>query len=233
MPRLVAHRGDWIYLRGPNGCGKSSLLKAVAGLWPYGEGRVALAKGARMFFAGQEPDLPDRLTLKELVTYPDGAEACDDLDGRGRARRASASAVHLASSTTSCTRAGTGATCSPAGRSSGWSWRGSCCRSPTSCFWTRRPRRSTPNAATDFHLALRERLPDATIVAVLHADDDPDATPTASRSTTWFSTSRTGSASVRLVALRRFDRASRRGVTRRPKEIAIKTRDAAARSSPE
>ena len=37
-----------------------------------------------------------------------------------------------------------------------------------------------PDAATDFHLALRERLPHATVVAVLHAETsptDPDGEP--------------------------------------------------------
>ena len=36
------------------------------------------------------------------------------------------------------------------------------------------------DAATDFHLALRTRLPDATIIAVLHAEmipTDPDGEP--------------------------------------------------------
>jgi ABC-type uncharacterized transport system fused permease/ATPase subunit len=36
------------------------------------------------------------------------------------------------------------------------------------------------NAAMDFHLALRERLPDAAILAVLHSDSvptDPDGEP--------------------------------------------------------
>ena len=73
VPHLTLMPGDRMYLSGQNGCGKSSLLKAVAGLWPYGAGRVTLASGARLFFAGQEADVPDRLTLKALVAYPDHA----------------------------------------------------------------------------------------------------------------------------------------------------------------
>lgn len=79
VPRLDVRAGDWIYFRGQNGCGKSSVLKAVAGLWPYGSGRIAKSANARLFFAGQEPDLPDRLSLKELICYPDGNTAFDDI----------------------------------------------------------------------------------------------------------------------------------------------------------
>ena len=179
VKRLVAHRGDWIYVRGPNGCGKSSLLKAVAGLWPYGWGRVALAKGARIFFAGQEPDLPDRLTLKELVTYPDGAEACDDLTV----------AEALA-------RVGLGAFIRELGDElhQGRNWRDVLSggqkqrlilariliQKPDILLLDEATSALDPDAATDFHVALRERLPDATIVAVLHAETiptDPDGQP--------------------------------------------------------
>ncbi|CAN0583854.1 unnamed protein product, partial [Ectocarpus sp. 12 AP-2014] len=79
VPQLNMHPGDRVFLRGQNGCGKSSLLKAVAGLWPYGEGRVAMRDGADMFFAGQEPDIPDRLSLKALVTYPAYPEGQSDI----------------------------------------------------------------------------------------------------------------------------------------------------------
>ena len=71
--------GEWAYLSGCNGCGKSSLLKAVAGIWPYGEGEIVLGGGARLFFAGQEPDLPDRLSLKALIAYPSLVQTLDDL----------------------------------------------------------------------------------------------------------------------------------------------------------
>ncbi|HPV87253.1 MAG TPA: phosphoglycerate kinase, partial [Caldisericia bacterium] len=37
VPGLRLYPGERIYLDGQNGCGKSSLLKAVAGLWPYGQ----------------------------------------------------------------------------------------------------------------------------------------------------------------------------------------------------
>ncbi len=72
-------QGSWSYVAGQNGCGKSSLMKAIAGLWPYGGGTIAHPEGARRFFAGQDPDLPDRLTLRELVCYPHDADAFSDL----------------------------------------------------------------------------------------------------------------------------------------------------------
>ncbi|MEM6548770.1 MAG: ATP-binding cassette domain-containing protein [Pseudomonadota bacterium] len=71
--------GHWTYVRGQNGCGKSSLMKAIAGLWPYGEGLFAYPAGETVFFAGQDPDLPERLTLKELVCYPHFGDAYSDL----------------------------------------------------------------------------------------------------------------------------------------------------------
>lgn len=80
VPHLSLRPGQWAYVRGHNGCGKSSLLKAIVGLWPYGSGDVAHPEGATAFFAGQDPDLPGRLTLKELVAYPDFAEAHSDVD---------------------------------------------------------------------------------------------------------------------------------------------------------
>ena len=76
---LTFRPGAWVYVRGQNGCGKSSLLKAVAGLWPYGAGEIALGRGQHCFFAGQDPDLPERLTLRELVCYPHFVEDYDDL----------------------------------------------------------------------------------------------------------------------------------------------------------
>ena len=79
LPRLVLRQGDRLHISGPSGCGKSSLLNAIAGLWPYGEGGVAIATGARVFLAAQEADLPDHLTLKQLVAYPRRAEEFDAL----------------------------------------------------------------------------------------------------------------------------------------------------------
>jgi vitamin B12/bleomycin/antimicrobial peptide transport system ATP-binding/permease protein len=179
VPRLTAHRGDWIFLRGENGCGKSSFLKAVAGIWPYGEGRVALAEGARLFFAGQEPDLPDRLSLKELVAYPEPGESFDDL------------VVAEALS-----RAGLGGFIAALGAElhQGKHWRdvlsgGQKQRLVLARILVQKPDVLLLDEATSaldtegamhFQLALRERLPEATILAVLHSEAipaDPDGEP--------------------------------------------------------
>jgi ABC-type uncharacterized transport system fused permease/ATPase subunit len=170
--RLVLRPGDRLHIRGPSGCGKSSLLKAIAGLWPYGEGGVAVAAGARMFLAAQEADLPERLTLKELVTYPHHAGDFDPLAvaevlsqaGLGGFIRALDDELHQ-----------------------GRPWRDvlsggqkqrlvlarMLLQEPDILLLDEATSALDPRGAADYHRTLLERLPAAVVLSVLHSDAIP------------------------------------------------------------
>ena len=75
---LRFRRGEWACLMGASGCGKTSLIKAINGLWPHGAGEIVLPEGVRIFFAAQEVKLP-RLTLKQLVCLPETDERHTDV----------------------------------------------------------------------------------------------------------------------------------------------------------
>ena len=60
--------GEALLLIGPTGSGKSTTLRAMAGLWPFGRGEVALGDGAEMFLP-QKPYLPLG-TLRQAMLYP-------------------------------------------------------------------------------------------------------------------------------------------------------------------
>jgi vitamin B12/bleomycin/antimicrobial peptide transport system ATP-binding/permease protein len=70
---LQFRRGEWTFMKGDSGCGKTSLMKAINGLWPYGRGEILMPGGIGGFYAAQEVKLPP-VSLKQLACLPDDAE---------------------------------------------------------------------------------------------------------------------------------------------------------------
>jgi len=69
---LELKRGEHTLVTGATGSGKSTLFRALAGIWPYWNGRIRLPQGARFLFLPQKPYLPIG-TLKHVVSYPEEA----------------------------------------------------------------------------------------------------------------------------------------------------------------
>lgn len=73
---VVIKRGERVIVAGESGTGKSTLVRAIAGLWPWGEGRIQVAAGAKMILMPQRAYIPVG-TLRRAVTYPLPAESRD------------------------------------------------------------------------------------------------------------------------------------------------------------
>jgi putative ATP-binding cassette transporter len=77
--RLVAADGvevapeDNVLITGATGSGKSTLFRAIAGIWPFGEGTITTGEGKRLMALPQRPYVPFG-TLSAALAYPDGAE---------------------------------------------------------------------------------------------------------------------------------------------------------------
>ena len=139
---VVIEPGERLLVAGESGTGKSTLVRAIAGLWPWGGGSVNFHPDRRLFMLPQKPYVPFG-TLRRAVAYPGAAEdwtveqigeALDKvglghLEERSRKKRPG---------TRRCRAA----------RSSGSPLRGCCCTTPTSSCWMRRPPRSTTRART-------------------------------------------------------------------------------------
>ncbi len=80
--------GEHVLVTGPSGSGKSTLFRAIAGIWPFGEGTVAVAKGKSLLVLPQRPYLPFG-RLDEALAYPSpantftGAQLADVLNAVG------------------------------------------------------------------------------------------------------------------------------------------------------
>jgi vitamin B12/bleomycin/antimicrobial peptide transport system ATP-binding/permease protein len=70
--------GEHTLLTGLSGTG-AKLFQAVAGLWPWGGGRILIPEGERLFFMSPRPYLPSG-TLAEAICYPKTPEAFKSAD---------------------------------------------------------------------------------------------------------------------------------------------------------
>jgi putative ATP-binding cassette transporter len=94
VPAIKLAPGEGLLVSGQSGSGKSSLFRALAGLWPLGDGAIKLPEAGRVLALPQRPYFPLG-TLRQALTYPTLAEKVDDTALRDA--MAAAGLIHLVS----------------------------------------------------------------------------------------------------------------------------------------
>ena len=62
--------GQSYVIKGPSGIGKSTLIRAIAGIWPFASGKIILPHEANIMYLPQKSYMPIG-TLAEAVLFPD------------------------------------------------------------------------------------------------------------------------------------------------------------------
>ncbi|MGE3305957.1 MAG: ABC transporter ATP-binding protein/permease, partial [Rhizobiaceae bacterium] len=172
-PHLRFRRGEWTFVKGGSGSGKTSLVRAINGLWPYGRGNIAFPAGVKSFYAAQDIRLPG-VTLKQLVCLPDDAD--DHSDARA------AAALH---------KAGLGELIEHLGdeNRNGRAWEQVLSggqkqrlvaariilQQPGLLFLDEATGALDPQARTAFHEAIRDNCPGVTVISIMHEASPPRA----------------------------------------------------------
>jgi putative ATP-binding cassette transporter len=71
---LRIRSNERVLLTGPSGAGKSTLFRAIAGVWPFGDGVIAIPAKATLMMLPQRPYFPIG-PLKAAIVYPANADA--------------------------------------------------------------------------------------------------------------------------------------------------------------
>jgi putative ATP-binding cassette transporter len=75
---IEVKQGQGVLISGSEGAGKSVLLKALAGVWPFTDAadvQIAACDRSDMLFVPQRPVLPHRCSLRQALAYPELGEA--------------------------------------------------------------------------------------------------------------------------------------------------------------
>jgi putative ATP-binding cassette transporter len=73
--------GERVLIKGASGTGKSTLFRAIGGLWPWGAGEIITPPAGTMMFMPQRPYLPLG-TLHAALSYPAAAETFSEDEAR-------------------------------------------------------------------------------------------------------------------------------------------------------
>nr|WP_153020335.1 ABC transporter ATP-binding protein/permease [Paramesorhizobium deserti] len=163
--------GDWVYMRGDSGSGKTSFLKALNGLWPYGTGDVIYPQNATSIYAPQEAKFP-AVSLKQIICLPDDADMFSDL--------AVAAVLHEADLGEFIERMNDGdAGGSPwdivlsGGQKQKVVLARILLHKPSIIFLDEAAGALDPASKRRFHAALKARCPDAIVISVMHEEKLP------------------------------------------------------------
>lgn len=74
--RIDIAPGEHVLIGGAPGCGKTSLFRALAGVWPWGAGQIRLPTGS-ICYIPKRPYIPDG-SLRDALAYPDPASQYTD-----------------------------------------------------------------------------------------------------------------------------------------------------------
>jgi len=76
--QVAVRAGERILIVGAPGTGKSLLFRALAGLWPYGSGRVTRPKDEQILYLPRGTPYLPRGTLREVLSYPLNVDAFEE-----------------------------------------------------------------------------------------------------------------------------------------------------------
>lgn len=157
---LMLTPGHSVVITGRTGSGKSTLFRVLAGIWPFGHGRVEIPENS--FFLPQRPYIPLG-SLKHVITYP---HAVDDYSHEQIVE--------------ALTDAGLPKLCERVGDDDNWPMRLSggeqqrialaraLLAKPDWIFLDEATASLDPAAEEDLYRVLRERLPHATLISIAH-----------------------------------------------------------------